>query len=67
MKIPSELRARLTALGERIKAKRQRDRFRVDSPKTGERWVPIFAELRPNAGCCKVISVENFVHLITPI
>lgn len=22
-------------------------KFRVDSPKTGERWVPIFAELRP--------------------
>ena len=23
------------------------NKFRVDSPKTGERWVPIFAELRP--------------------
>jgi integrase len=25
----------------------ERSRFRVNSPKTGERWVPIFAELRP--------------------
>jgi integrase len=25
----------------------ERSRFRVDSPKTGERWVPLFAELRP--------------------
>ena len=25
----------------------ERDRFRVDSPKTGNRWVPIFPELKP--------------------
>jgi integrase len=25
----------------------ERTRFRVDSPKTGQRWVPIFPELRP--------------------
>ncbi len=26
----------------------ERERFRVDSPKTGVRWVPIFPELRPH-------------------
>jgi integrase len=42
-----------------------RNRFRVDSPKTGERWVPIFAELRPYLEECFELAEEGAVHVIT--
>jgi len=42
-----------------------RKRFRVDSPKTGERWVPIFPELRPYLEECFELAEEGAVHVIT--
>ena len=43
----------------------ERNRFRVDSPKTGERWVPIFPELRPYLEGCFELAEEGAVHVIT--
>ncbi len=43
----------------------ERNRFRVDSPKTGERWVPIFPELRPYLEECFELAKEGAVHVIT--
>ena len=42
----------------------ERNRFRVDSPKTGERWVPIFPELRPHLEECFELAQEGAVHVI---
>jgi integrase len=42
-----------------------RNRFRVDSPKTGERWVPIFPELRPYLEECFELAEEGAVHVVT--
>jgi integrase len=42
-----------------------RNRFRVDSPKTGERWVPIFPELRPYLEECFQLAKEDAVRVIT--
>ena len=41
------------------------DRFRVDSPKTGDRWVPIFPELRPYLEDCFALAKEGAIHVIT--
>ena len=41
------------------------DRFRVDSPKTGERWVPIFPELRPYLTEVFELAEPGAVHVIT--
>jgi integrase len=41
------------------------DRFRVDSPKTGERWVPMFRELRPYLDKAFELAPEGSVHVIT--
>src|SRR5262249_8913883 len=43
----------------------ERNRFRVDSPKTGERWIPIFPELRPYLEECFELAEEGAVHVIT--
>jgi integrase len=43
----------------------ERNRFRVDSPKTGERWVPIFPELRPHLEECFELAEEGAVHVVT--
>ena len=43
----------------------ERSRFRVDSPKTGERWIPIFPELRPYLEECFESAQEGAVHVIT--
>jgi integrase len=43
----------------------ERDRFRVDSPKTGARWVPIFPELRPYLADVFDLAGEGAVHVIT--
>jgi hypothetical protein len=43
----------------------ERGRFRVDSPKTGERWVPIFPELRPYLEECFTLAEEGAVHVTT--
>src|SRR5262245_46383155 len=43
----------------------ERNRFRVDSPKTGERWIPIFPELRPYLEECFELAEEGTVHVIT--
>jgi integrase len=43
----------------------ERNRFRVDSPKTGERWVPIFPELRPSLEECFELARDRAVHVIT--
>jgi len=43
----------------------ERNRFRVDSPKTGERWIPIFPELRPYLEECFELAQEGAVHVIT--
>jgi integrase len=40
-------------------------RFRVDSTKTGERWIPIFPELRPYLEECFERAEEGAVHVIT--
>lgn len=42
-----------------------RDRFRVDSPKTGERWVPIFAELRPYLTAAFEAAEDGAVRVLT--
>jgi hypothetical protein len=42
----------------------ERSRFRVDSPKTGERWIPIFPELRPHLEECFELAQEGAVHVI---
>lgn len=42
----------------------ERDRFRVKSPKTGERWVPIFAELRPYLTASFEAASDGAVHVI---
>jgi integrase len=43
----------------------ERQRFRVDSPKTGERWVPIFPELRPYLEDVFEQAAEGAVQVIT--
>ncbi len=43
----------------------ERNRFRVDSPKTGERWIPIFPELRPYLEECFELAKNGAVHVIT--
>lgn len=43
----------------------ERNRFRVDSPKTGERWIPIFPELRPYLEECFELAEEGAVNVIT--
>ena len=43
----------------------ERDRFRVDSPKTGVRWVPIFTELKPYLQEAWELAPEGTVHVIT--
>lgn len=43
----------------------ERDRFRVDSPKTGERWVPIFPELRPYLEECFELAADGAIYVIT--
>lgn len=43
----------------------ERNRFRVDSPKTGERWIPIFPELRPYLEECFDLAREGAIHVIT--
>ena len=40
-------------------------KFRVDSPKTGERWVPIFPELRPFLAESLEQAEDGAVHVIT--
>ena len=42
----------------------ERSRFRVDSPKTGVRWVPIFAELKPYLDEAYELAPEGAVHVI---
>jgi integrase len=42
-----------------------RNRFRVEATKTGERWVPIFAELRPYLEDAFELADEGAVHVIT--
>jgi integrase len=41
-----------------------RNRFCVNSPKTGERWIPIFPELRPYLEECFELAKEGAVHVI---
>ena len=41
-----------------------RNRFRVDSPKTGERWVPMFPELRPHLEAAFELAEEGAVYCI---
>jgi len=43
----------------------ERDRFRVDSPKTGVRWVPIFPELRPHLEEAFELAPEGSIYVIT--
>jgi len=43
----------------------ERDRFRVDSPKTGERWVPLFPELRPYLAEAFELAPDGSVYIIT--
>ena len=42
----------------------ERNRFRVDSPKTGVRWVPIFSELKPYLEEAWELAPEGAVHVI---
>ncbi len=42
----------------------ERNRFRVDSPKTGERWIPIFPELRPHFEECFELAKEGAAYVI---
>ena len=42
----------------------ERDRFRVDSPKTGVRWVPIFPELRPYLEEAFEQAAEGSLYLV---
>ncbi len=41
-----------------------RERFRVDSPKTGVRWVPIFPELRPYLEEAFELAPEGAVYVV---
>ena len=43
----------------------ERNRFRVDSPKTGERWIPMFPELRSHLEEAFDLAEEGAVHIIT--
>jgi hypothetical protein len=43
----------------------ERNRFCVDSPKTGQGWVPIFPELRPYLEECFELAQEGAVYVIT--
>ena len=43
----------------------ERDRFRVDSPKTGVRWVPIFPELKPYFAEAFELAPEGALYVIT--
>jgi len=43
----------------------ERNRFCVQSPKTGARWVPIFPELAPHLEECFDRAEEGAVHVIT--
>lgn len=43
----------------------ERNRFCVNSPKTGTRWVPIFPELAPHLEDCFDRAKEGAVHIIT--
>jgi hypothetical protein len=43
----------------------EKGRFRVDSPKTGERWVPLFPELRPHLEEVYERAPEGTLHVIT--
>jgi len=43
----------------------ERERFRVNSPKTGERWVPIFPELRPFLAEAFDLAEPGAIHVIT--
>src|SRR5262249_53920660 len=42
----------------------ERERFLVRSPKTGERWVPLFPELRPYLEECFELAEPGAVHVI---
>jgi integrase len=42
-----------------------RGRFRVDSPKTGERWVPLFPELRPFLEEVYEMALEGALYVIS--
>ncbi|MSQ96750.1 MAG: site-specific integrase [Gemmataceae bacterium] len=43
----------------------ERNRFRVDSPKTGERWIPMFPELRPHLEAAFELAEDGAVFVIT--
>jgi integrase len=43
----------------------ERNRFRVDSPKTGVRWVPIFPELRPYLEEVFELAPDRSVYVIS--
>ncbi len=43
----------------------ERDRFRVNSTKTGERWVPIFTELRPYLASAFEHAADGAVNVVT--
>jgi integrase len=42
----------------------ERSRFRVDSPKTGPRWVPIFPELRPYLEDALALAPDGAVYVV---
>ena len=42
----------------------ERSRFRVDSPKTGERWVPMFPELRSHLEEAFELAQEGAVYVV---
>jgi integrase len=42
----------------------ERNRFRVDSPKTGERWIPMFPELRPHLEAAFELAEDGAVYCI---
>jgi integrase len=42
-----------------------RDRFCVDSPKTGQRWIPVFPELRPHLEAAFDLAENGAVHVIS--
>src|SRR5262249_23772565 len=43
----------------------EKGKIRVDSPKTGERWIPLFPELRPFLEEAFELAQPGAVHLIT--
>jgi integrase len=43
----------------------ERDRIRVDSPKTGERWIHMFPELRPHLEAAFELAEEGAMYVIT--